>query len=266
MRLYPFNLEFSTDRQGHPLFAAFPFIMDGVPVAGISCGISSRFAGDMAYSAQTQARDALLRTLGLEASGVYGLTQTHSREVLVVDQLHPPGVPADGMLTADRETVLSVTVADCLPLYLLDTGTGAFGLLHSGWKGTGIVSRALQLMTERWHTAPEAVAAVLGPCIDSCCYQVDAERAAAFADEFGALPPGLAACDAALLQPVTRREGNSHYLDLKAANVRLLAAAGVRNIAVCGDCTYTDERLGSFRREGAAYTRMAALCIPVSRE
>jgi copper oxidase (laccase) domain-containing protein len=49
------------------------------------------------------------------------------------------------------------------------------------------------------------------------------------------------------------------FIDLQAANARLLAGAGVRNIAVCEDCTFTDERLGSFRREGPAYTRMAAL-------
>jgi copper oxidase (laccase) domain-containing protein len=48
------------------------------------------------------------------------------------------------------------------------------------------------------------------------------------------------------------------FIDLQAANARLLANAGVRNIAVCRDCTCGDERFGSFRREGAGYTRMAA--------
>ncbi|MDR2483974.1 MAG: polyphenol oxidase family protein [Treponema sp.] len=256
VKIYSFDLDFSA----RPLFAPFPFVFDGVPAAGISCGISSRLAGDMVFSGDKPARPALFKALNLAASRVYGLAQIHSRQVLAVDRLNPPAVPADGMVSADRETVLSVTAADCLPVYLFDTETGAFGLLHSGWKGTGIVTRALELMAGRWHTRPEAVAAVLGPCIDSCCYQVDEARAAAFAAEFGAVPPGLAAADAALLKPVTRREGARWYLDLKAANIRLLAGAGVRNIAVCGGCTFTDDRLGSFRREGAAYTRMAALC------
>jgi YfiH family protein len=150
-----------------------------------------------------------------------------------------------------------VTVADCLPVFLYDTGSGAFGLLHSGWRGTGIVLSALALMKERWHTRPEALAAVLGPCIGVCCYQVDGERAAAFEGEFGGGGPYP-------LGPVTERrvqaEGNPRrYLNLRAANARLLAAAGVRHIAVCGDCTFTDERLGSYRREGRDYTRMAAL-------
>ena len=59
---------------------------------------------------------------------------------------------------------------------------------------------------------------------------------------------------------MVKRDGEKPDLDLQAANARLLANAGVRNIAYCGDCTGTDRRLGSFRREGpAAYTRMLAV-------
>jgi copper oxidase (laccase) domain-containing protein len=57
------------------------------------------------------------------------------------------------------------------------------------------------------------------------------------------------------LGPVVKRGA----LDLQAANVRMLVNAGVRHIALCRDCTFTDERLGSFRREGPSYTAMAAL-------
>jgi YfiH family protein len=144
-------------------------------------------------------------------------------------------------------------VADCLPVYLYDTERGAFGLVHSGWQGTGIVLRALALMGERWNTRPEATAAVLGPCIGPCCYRVDGRRARAFEAEFGG--PG----GAYPLGPVTRSQGGEYFLDLKAANARLLAGAGVRRLAYSRDCTFTDERLGSFRREGPGYTRMAAM-------
>jgi copper oxidase (laccase) domain-containing protein len=82
---------------------------------------------------------------------------------------------------------------------------------------------------------------------------VDEERAAAFEAEFGGsagdYPLGL----------VVRRDGGRPALDLQAANARLLAGAGVRNLAYCVDCTFTDQRLGSFRREGPAYTRMLAV-------
>jgi YfiH family protein len=274
MRIYPFKLSFSLSA-GRPYYASFPFIMDGAALEGISCGISSRFAGNMVYSAEGQnpgppnsARLALFGELGIDPARVCGLKQIHSRKVLAADWRRPPAAEADGLVSANRETVLSVTVADCLPVYLYDTGSGAFALVHSGWKGTGIVLRALELMAELYRSKPETVAAVLGPCISACCYKVDSERAAVFEKEFGGIFPaaGLGGFDpvaAAYLGPISRREdGPAFYLDLKAANVRLLVGAGVQNIAVCEDCTFTDDRLGSFRREGPLngnYTRMLAL-------
>jgi YfiH family protein len=165
------------------------------------------------------------------------------------------------MISRDPELCLSVTVADCLPVYLYDTEGGAFGLVHSGWKGTGIALAALRLMEERWGVRPEAVGALLGPCIQSCCYRVDRARAAEFEEEFGGggdyplgpvieekYPPGDPS-----------ENSREFFINLPAANARLLAKAGVRNIAVCQDCTFNDERLGSFRREGRNYTPMAAL-------
>jgi copper oxidase (laccase) domain-containing protein len=169
----------------------------------------------------------------------------------------PAGTPA-----------LAVTAADCLPVFLLDTRSGSFAALHSGWKGTGIVLTALALMRDQ-GTRPEEVAALLGPCIRSCCYRVDEGRAVLFEAEFGPSSPRVRVLirggDPYPLGPVVRRDGGGSYLDLQAANARLLAAAGVRHLAWCEDCTFTDERLGSYRREGpGAYTRMAALAGELS--
>jgi YfiH family protein len=216
----------------------------------------------MVYSGESNSptRENCYRSLGLDPARVYGCTQVHSRKVLAVNRRSPNLRPeADGLVCRDRALVLSVTVADCLPVYLYDARGGGFALVHSGWQGTGIALEALRLMTARWGTRPEEVAAVLGPCIRGCCYRVDAERACAFEAEFGGgavrrvrEPPGEGAAGGG--------EGRfAYYLDLPAANIRLLADAGVRNIAVCGDCTFTDDNFGSFRREGINYTRMAAL-------
>jgi len=244
-RTYSFSLGFENDSFGNPFFAAFPFIFEGNPVEGISCGISSIFAGDMKYDRMNQNRQALFAKLKLNPENVYGLKQVHSHSVVLVDSNNPPACEADGMVTDDRNVTLSITVADCLSVFLLDTKSGVFALVHSGWKGTGIVLNALNLMKERWGTAPGDVATILGPCIGSCCYKVDAERAAVFEKEFGS--------------ESVRKSGGDFYLDMKAANIKLLSDTGVKNIAVCGDCTFTDKRLGSFRREGTCFTHMAAL-------
>jgi YfiH family protein len=256
--LYHFDLVFAHNKNDQPFFAAFPFMFAGEPVSGISCGLSSRFAGDMVFSKDNQNRIDLFSSLGLEGR-VCGIRQTHSRKVLEAALGNLQEAEADGLVCADSNAALSVTVADCLPVFLYDTESGAFGLVHSGWKGTGIVLDAMSLMAERWGTKSKAVAAVLGPCIDSCCYRVDAARAAFFEREFGSVPAELSHEDEAMLKPVVRHDDAGCYLDLKSANIRLLAGAGVQNIAVCNECTFTDARLGSFRREGSVYTRMAAL-------
>ncbi|MDR2951810.1 MAG: peptidoglycan editing factor PgeF [Treponema sp.] len=199
----------------------------------------------MKNGGQNPNRLSLFAMLGLDPAKVYGLNQIHSQTVLAVGSGNPPMAEADGMVTRDNDITLSVTVADCLPVFLFDARTGAFGAVHSGWKGTGIAERALVLLRERWGTEPKDVAAVLGPCIGPCCYQIDAQRAALFEKEFGA--------------DSVRESNGVFFLDLKAANIKILSGAGVQNIAVCKACTFTDERLGSFRREGQGYTRMAAL-------
>jgi copper oxidase (laccase) domain-containing protein len=144
-------------------------------------------------------------------------------------------------------------VADSLPVFLLDKEKGYWAALHSGWKGTGIVLKALEIMKNA-GTATEAIAAVLGPCIQSCCYCVDEERAKQFETKFGRPLPDDP------MGPVTRRDESHWYINLQAANARLLSAAGVRHISYCTDCTFTDPGLGSFRREGGqSYTRMIAM-------
>ena len=245
MNIYPFSLEFKNDSKGNPLYATFPFIVDGVVQTGISCGISSRYAGDMKFDEANQNRRALFAELGLESGNIFGVWQIHSRSVLVVDRENPPEEKADGLVTRDCGITLSVTVADCLPVFLYDTKSGVFGLVHSGWRGTGIALNAINLMKANWGTRADDVAAILGPCIGACCYNVDAERAESFEKEFGA--------------ESVRGFNGEFFLDLKAANIKQLSDAGVKNIAVCKDCTFTDERLGSFRRQGEQYTRMVAL-------
>jgi YfiH family protein len=219
---------------------------------------------------------------------VYGLSQVHSRDVFSLgdpDNADSP-LPApadfaregDGMVSFSGGIFLAVTVADCLPVFLLDTEKGFFAALHSGWKGTGIVLRALEMM-RRGGSRPEAIAAVLGPCIQGCCYRVDEERAKHFEAEFGPASPHVKKDDVSddvstdaftgeyPLGEVIRSDtalppesGTNWYIKLQAANARLLAAGGVRHIAYCTDCTFTDTRLGSFRREGAeSYTRMIAM-------
>jgi YfiH family protein len=224
-------------------------------VPGTPAGITLAAAGDMRLS-QRRTRpwraDFALRH-GIRPERLYGLRQVHSRRVVLVEEQttdEAAAVEADGLITGRPDAVLSVTVADCLPIFFADRRTGAFGIAHSGWRGTGIVREALSLMASRFHSRPADITAVIGPGIGACCYDVPEERAEFFASEYGA-------------DTVLRDTGRAPRLDLRAANIRLLHDAGVQEVRVIADCTSCTPRLGSFRRQGPAdYTLMLAWIGP----
>jgi YfiH family protein len=179
----------------------------------------------------------------------YSCRQVHSKAVVVVadqDAEELAGMEADGLITRNRDAVLAVTVADCLPIFLVDRDHGAFAALHSGWRGTGIVVKALRQMEERYGSSPSRIAVSIGPGIGSCCYRVEEDRYLEFRNRFGA-------------KSVCKREGR-YYLDLAAANTGLLEGLGVRKIHVCRNCTACTPQLSSFRRDGPGFAHMLA-CI-----
>ncbi len=166
-------------------------------------------------------RLAVLRELSIEPDRFVSLRQIHSRTIYRVTSVPEQyGREGDGMLGDNPDFVFGVTVADCMPIYIRDEATGAFALLHSGWRGTGIVDRALQLMRQDYGTRPGDVTVILGPAIGVCCYRVDGPRAQLFAREWG--------------EESVRYGEDGVYLDLLTANVRMLTRRAVGHV-ICID-------------------------------
>ncbi|MCR5123595.1 MAG: polyphenol oxidase family protein [Treponema sp.] len=169
-------------------------------------------------------------------------------------------VQADGIVTKNRFLVPTVTVADCVPLFLYDTETGAFGSFHSGWKGTGIIGEGVRKMTELYGSKPESICAAIGPHIGDCCYMVDEERAGYFRSSFGG------DCVSEIADSENENCRTKFALSLTKANLFVLEKAGVKseNIVVATDCTCCSavesslniengkkNVFGSFRRQAA---------------
>jgi polyphenol oxidase len=145
----------------------------------------------------------------------------------------PPPDPADGQVTSRTGLAPLVQVADCLPVAL--SGPGGVAMLHCGWRGlaSGIVARGVD--------AVDAQAAVVGPAIGPCCYEVGDE----VLDSFSGLGPGI---------------HSGRMLDLRAVVGRLLERAGVGAVEVSELCTSCHPELFfSHRRDGARTGRQAAL-------
>lgn len=226
---------------------AIPLAGDGAPRAFLSL----LAAGDMGFGDDDNAsrRGDWLASLGFDPERSMSPDLVHSRTVVEAgSRADVRGVEADGMVapgTLERGVSLVITVADCMPIFMYDSGTGACGLLHSGWKGTGILVQALRLMVKLYGTRASDVSVSLGPRIGACCYVVDEERARVFANDFGSAT-------------VVWRDGRPS-LDLVAANLTLADGLGIGSVHVVDGCTFCDDRYGSFRRQGTGrFTRMAA--------
>jgi polyphenol oxidase len=110
-----------------------------------------------------------LITLGYQVHGAEIIEAGAGRGWLQVD-----GV--DGWLTTAPGTLLTVTVADCIPIYLVAPGRGV-ALLHAGWRGTaaGILERGIDRLAAATKVHPCDIIMHCGVGICGPCYEVGSE-------------------------------------------------------------------------------------------
>jgi copper oxidase (laccase) domain-containing protein len=76
---------------------------------------------------------------------------------------------------------MGVTVADCVPVFLVVPGKRAAILLHAGWRGAakGILEEGVKALGDPFDSNPEDAFLHLGPAICGSCYEVGPEVHAA---------------------------------------------------------------------------------------
>lgn len=170
----------------------------------------------------------------------------------------------DGIITVNKNLVPTITVADCVPIFLFDPVTGVFGIVHSGWKGTGIIKDAIELAGKNYGARALDFRVIIGPHIHDCCYIVDGKRAQWFSENFtpecvrpledGTLVDwkfGEDDDNSGKLYDSKSSPVKLYRLSLARANLSVLEKAGVPrvNINVYDDCTCCNKIFGSNRRE-----------------
>lgn len=83
----------------------------------------------------------------------------------------------DGHVTALPGALLAVSVADCVPVTLVDPERRAVASVHAGWRGVaaGILEAALRALQDDCGSRPEALWMHCGPAICGECYEVGPE-------------------------------------------------------------------------------------------
>ena len=172
------------------------------------------------------------RRLACEAAGVDHARlafnrQVHSAEVHRAGPLRR-GTDGDGLWSDEAGLPMLAMSADCLPIAIARTeGSRALAVLHAGRRGLarGIVAAGAALLGDG------AKAAVVGPAIGPCCYEVGSEVSGLFDEDLV----------------------ENGRLDLWRAAERALRTAGVERVDRVDLCTVCHPELFfSHRRDGTA--------------
>ena len=191
-------------------------------------------------------RKAFTKSVGYDPKNLVILNQVHSKNIQEVNSACLLD-SVDGTISKSKKVVLSILVADCIPLFLFNPISKQFGLIHSGWRGAaqGICSEAIIRMKNLGDNTCN-IMAVIGPSIGQCCFEVGPEVASQFSSHYS-----------------INGKKDRKMLDLKKTVEDELCSTGLKkeNIFINKQCTYCEKNLFySYRREGDSAGRMLAIC------
>jgi len=205
------------------------------------------FKGDE-KEAVAENRRRFLKAMGAEGVQIVTARQTHSTERCTIEsaaQARGPQPECDAMITRMTDVLLGVQTADCLPVLVADTKSGAVAGIHAGWRGTAgrITERTVADLMLSGGVNPRDCIAALGPTACAECYEVGEDVIERYKSEFGYWRNLL----------VNFKENGKAHLDIRAANVQQLMFCGFSEdrIHVAEFCTmHQNEFFFSYRKEG----------------
>ena len=182
-------------------------------------------------------------------SPICWLNQTHSTQLLKIDDHTQPGIEADASWTDLNNQVCVVMTADCLPVLITDKEGSFVCAIHAGWRGLcdGIIEKSLQEVCTKLNIVTTDCLVWLGPCIGKTAFEVGSE----VRDEF--IEFDIQAASAFTVHQ-DRYLADLHQL----ARLRL-APFDVAQITASEYCTFSETDLFySYRRDGKT-GRMATI-------
>ena len=227
----------------------------GPPFDTLNLGLH---VGDQA-SAVLRNRERFAGAFGVGLDRMVVMDQVHKTEVALVGEgdagkgawsLTDAVYGTDAMITDTPGLLLTVMVADCVPLLFMDKKRNAIGVAHAGWRGSvgDIAVKTVRAMGQTFGTRPQDLYVGIGPSIGPECYVVDAPVIREVTGLIGDM-----------LSVVIPHSPGQWRLDLWELNRQRLREAGVKEVEVAGVCNHCrPDRFFSYRLDGGRTGRFAA--------
>lgn len=181
-------------------------------------------------------RKIFFDSVGLEIENIVFQKQIHSDIIKYIDK---PGYSGEGdaLITDKSNLVLTISVADCVPVFIYDRMNKIIAAVHSGWRGTQkqILAKTIEKLKNEFNSTSENLYVYIGPSVSQDNYEVGEEVANLFEERYSV--------------PVKSK----FLLDLRKINCDMLIRTGIPNsqIQASNLCTFELKNLlHSFRRDG----------------
>ncbi|MDD5039812.1 MAG: polyphenol oxidase family protein [Patescibacteria group bacterium] len=206
-------------------------------------GISTVEDGSMVSISESSSYDIPNRTTFFNKQKISPISVvyanlSHGTTVAIIKNKYErqPTIKCDGLLTTLSDVYLSITVADCFPVYIFNPAVYSVGIIHAGWRGIakGIVKKAIESLKST-HADISSYLVGLGPGIHACHFCMTPRDAKPFKNT----------------PYIIDSSASQWHIDLSAAIKDQFIDAGIpqNNIEDSKICTYCTPSCFSFRRD-----------------
>lgn len=148
--------------------------MNFISHQNIYLGISNKKDGPMKSSLEN--RFLFFKNKGLADKNTISAGLADSNKVIVVDDIDTSQriENCDALITNQSQYLLTITVADCLPIYFYDKNKNIIALAHAGWRGVllNITQAVIDVFLNHYDSNLEDLEVYIGPHIKDCCFEV----------------------------------------------------------------------------------------------
>lgn len=194
-------------------------------------------------------REKAVSHLGYLLEDLVVMDQVHGSNVSMVarndkgrgsDSLKTALPQTDASITNEKDIVLSIFAADCIPAVIYDPENHVIATIHGGWKplAKNITAKTINKMVSEYGSDPKKLVAGIGPAVCGKCYDVYENVACEIRESF----PDIA-------EDVLAKNNGRIYLDIQKLMSLQLAKEGVRNVEVAEICTFENPDFYSYRRD-----------------
>lgn len=194
-------------------------------------------------------REEFLRKIDVSPARLVSAEIAHGNRVEIVTAKDAGKIiaGADGLIANENNLFLSITIADCLPIFLFEPEKRIAGIVHAGWKSlAGDILAGAVAKFQEVGGKPKNILVGIGPAICQKHYEVGLE----VAEKFEKYQNVIKKVSPRLIH--LGRKNNKIFLDLKKIAELQLLELGLykKNIEIIPECTFElSEKYFSARRD-----------------